>query len=141
MGTDSSPLDGAPEAAQKTYTFNLSFSLTGPDLAKSGVFEYIRSLGRREISVIGGFLLFVFLIEPVVLYLLFSAKLKSQLAHNTDILASSLAAHISTEVSNTVRDQLARTQNQVTPLKGSDTTSLVISPNTSTPPRPTTGKP
>lgn len=140
MGTDSSPLDGAPGAA-KTYTFNLSFSLTGPDLAKSGVWEYIRSLGRREISVIGGFLLFVFLIEPIILYLIFSAKLKSQFAHHTDTLASSLAAHISTEVSNTLRDQLARMPNQVTPLKGSDTTSLVISPNAPTPVSPTTGKP
>lgn len=119
----------------KTYSLSVKLSWTGPGLPdKAALIEFARSLGRRELAVVLGLLIFVFLVEPVILYGLFSAKLASQLAEHADELSSSLAGRVSAEVGEAVRDQFAR-QQTITPLKASDPTSLVISPNAA-PPKP-----
>lgn len=129
--------ENTPEAP-KTYSLSVNLSWTGPGLPdKAGIIEFVRSLGRRELAVVFGLLVFVFLAEPIILYRLFSAKLASQLAAHADLLSSSLAGRISAEVGAAVRDQLARSSSsQITPLRASDPTSLVISPNAPPPPRP-----
>lgn len=131
------------ENAPKTCSVSMNLSWTGPGLPdKAGTLEFVRSLGRRELSIAVGILVFVFVVEPLILYMLFSAKLKDRLAEHTDRLSASLASHISAEVGAAVRDQLARQQqSQVTPLKASDPTSLVMSPNAPPTPSPAAGKP
>jgi len=134
------PTAGQPADAPKTYSLGMTVSLTGPGLpAKSGILEFARSLGRRELAIAAAALLFVFVVEPLVLFWLFSAKLKSRLDQNGAALTASISGQIQSEIGSAVREALSQQQQRVvTPLNAPDPTALVLP--SAPPPPPPSGK-
>jgi hypothetical protein len=131
----------APAEPSKPWSFNLSFSYDGPGLpSRARTVEFLRSLSRRDLAVIGGVLAFIFIIEPLLLYWLFSARIKSRLDANTEGLRVVIASQIQAEVGPAVKEALSQNLRLVTPLdtsKAGDSTGLVLS---SEPPPPAKSK-
>lgn len=131
----------APTEPSKPWSFNLSFSYDGPGLpSRARTVEFLRSLSRRDLAVIGGVLTFIFIIEPLLLYWLFSAKLKSRLDANTEGLRVVIASQVQAEVGPAIKEALSQQLRLVTPLSAnsaSDSTGLVLS---SEPPPPAKSK-
>ncbi|HAM35764.1 MAG TPA: hypothetical protein DEB40_06515 [Elusimicrobia bacterium] len=129
---DTPPANQAP----KTWSFSLTFSWDGPGLpSRAQAAEFFRSLSRRDLAIVAGSLLFIFIIEPLLLFWIFSARLRGQLHAQASTLASSLSSQIQNEVGPAVREALhERHDRVVTPLNAPDPTSLVISPAAAPPP-------
>ena len=129
--------------AAKPWSFTFNFSWDGPGLpTRAQTVEFLRSLSRRDLAIIGGVVAFIFLIEPLLLYWLFSAKLKSRLDDHTAELRAVVASQIQSEVGPAMKEALSQQFRVVTPLNSTplnDSTGLVL-PSQTPPPPPPAGK-
>ena len=133
----------AEKAPAKPWSFTFSFSYDGPGLpSRAQTVEFLRSLSRRDLAMIGGALAIIFLIEPLFLYWLFSAKLKSRLDEHSADLRTVISSEIQSEIGPAMKQALSDQVRLVTPLSStnaSDSTGLVL-PSQTPPPSPPTGK-
>ncbi|MBI5241169.1 MAG: hypothetical protein HY926_11910 [Elusimicrobia bacterium] len=133
-------MENAPQVAEKSkpWSFNFTFSYDGPGLpTRAQTVEFLRSLSRRDLAVIGGGVAFIFIIEPLLLYWLFSAKLKSRLDEHSADLRAAVAGQIQAEVGPAMREALSQQLRVVTPLNpasANDSTGLVLPSQTPPPP-------
>ena len=132
-------MENAPEKP-KPWSFTFNFSYDGPGLpTRAQSVEFLRSLSRRDLAIIGGVVAFIFLIEPLLLYWLFSARLKSRLDDHTAELRAVISSQIQAEVSPAMKEALSQQFRVVTPLNSSnanDSTGLVLPSQTPAPPSP-----
>ena len=93
-------IQAAPEKpAAKPWSFTVNFSWDGPGLpTRAQTVEFLRSLSRRDLAIIGGAVLFILVIEPLLLYGLFSAKLKSRLDDHSAELRTVVSSQIQSEI-------------------------------------------
>jgi hypothetical protein len=130
-----------PHSKPWSCTFTVSWD--GPGLpTRAQTVEFFRSLTRRDLSIIGGVALFIFFVEPLLLYWLFSAKLKSRLDDHTSELSAVVSNQIQAEIGPALKEALSQQLRVVTPLNStnaSDSTGLVV-PSQTPPPQPPAGK-
>ena len=122
----------------RTWNFHFTFSWDGPGLPdRAQVLEFAHSLNRRDLAIVGGALLFVFVLEPLLLFWLFSSSLKGQLQSYGTAMTTSLSGQIQSEVGPALKEALSQQQQRViTPLNASDPTALVLPSSTPPPPAP-----
>jgi len=137
-------IQAAPEKpAAKPWSFTVNFSWDGPGLpTRAQTVEFLRSLSRRDLAIIGGAVLFILVIEPLLLYGLFSAKLKSRLDDHSAELRTVVSSQIQSEIGPALKEALSQQFRVVTPLNSSnasDSTGLVV-PSQTPPPPPPTGR-
>jgi hypothetical protein len=99
-------------------------------------------LSRRDLAIVGGAVLLIFVIEPLLLYWLFSAKLKSRLDDHIADLRAVVSSQIQSEVGPALKEALSQQVHVVTPLNSTnlnDSTGLVV-PSPTPPPPPPAGK-
>ena len=140
---EKTPAAPAPAAGKpKTWAFTFTFTWDGPGLPnRAQTVEFFRSLTRRDLAIVAGTLALIFLVEPLFLYWLFSAKLNSRLDEHGSALTASLTHQIQTEVGPAMKSALSEQQTRViTTLNATDPTSLVLPSTPSTPPPPPPGK-
>ncbi|MCX5795062.1 MAG: hypothetical protein NTY77_06180 [Elusimicrobia bacterium] len=125
--------------AAKPWSFTFSFSWDGPGLpTRAQSVEFLRSLSRRDLAIIGGAVAFIFIIEPLLLFWLFSAKLASRLETQGLELSALVSRQIQSEIGPAMREALSQQLRVVTPLNNSsanDSTGLVV-PSQAPPPSP-----
>ena len=134
---DPVPAAGQPSPAPRTWSFHFTFSWDGPGLPdRAGTLEFLRSLNRRDLAIAAGALLLVFVIEPLILFWIFSARLRSQLDRQAVSLAAAVSSQVQSEVGSVVMGALSQQQQRlITPLNASDPTALVL-PSSANPPPP-----
>ena len=124
--------------AAKPWSFTFSFSWDGPGLpSRARTLEFLRSLSRRDLAIIGGAVAFILVIEPLLLYCLFSAKLKSRLEDHTAELRAVVSSQIQAEIGPAMKEAFAQQFRVVTPLtstNANDSTGLVVPSQTPPPP-------
>ncbi len=129
--------------AAKPWSFAVNFSWDGPGLPnRAQTVDFLRSLSRRDLALIGGAILFIFVIEPLFLYGLFSAKLKSRLDDHTAELRAVVSSQIQSEIGPAMKEALSQQFRVITPLNSTnanDSTGLVV-PSQTPPPQQSTGK-
>jgi len=135
-----------PAAPAKPWSFTLSFSWDGPGLpSRAQTVEFIRSLSRRDHTIIAGVLLLVFVVEPLILFWMFSSRLRSRLDEHSSELRTVVSSQIQSEVGPALKEALSQQVRTVTPLSSSgagDSTGLVVpSPAPAPPPPPGKTKP
>lgn len=130
--------------AAKPWSFTFTFSWDGPGLpTRAQSVEFLRSLSRRDLAIIGGVVAFIFIIEPLLLYWLFSAKLKNRLDTQGMELSSLVSNQIQAGVGPAMKEALSQQVRLVTPLSSSsanDSTGLVVPSQTPPPPPPAKSK-
>ena len=128
----------------KPWHFTFAFSYDGPNLpTRAQTVEFLRSLSRRDLAIVGGAVAFIFIIEPLILYWLFSARLKARFDEHSADLRAAVASQIQAEVGPAMREALSQQLRVVTPLdatKANDSTGLVLPSQTPPPPPPTPAK-
>lgn len=128
----------------KPWHFTFTFSYDGPDLpTRAQSVEFLRSLTRRDQAIIGGIIAFIFIIEPLFLYWLFSAKLRSRIDEQSADLRAVISSQIREEVGPALKGALSEQLRLVTPLSNSsasDSTGLVVPSQTPPPPPPAKSK-
>jgi hypothetical protein len=138
-------MENAPTVSEKPkpWSFTFNFSYDGPGLpTRAQSVEFLRSLSRRDLAIIGGVIAFIFIIEPLLLYCLFSAKLRSRLDSQSIELSTLVSRQIQAEVGPAMKDALSQQLRLVTPLNStnaSDSTGLVL-PSQQPPAPPSPGK-
>ncbi|MDD5629185.1 MAG: hypothetical protein PHU21_08970 [Elusimicrobia bacterium] len=141
-------MESAPVLPEKTpskpWAFTVAFSWDGPGLpTRSQSVEFLRSLSRRDLAIVGGVVAFIFVIEPLLLYWLFSARLKSGLDEGVAELRAAVASQIQAEVGPAMKESLSQQLRLVTPLStsnASDSTGLVVPSPAAAPPPPAKSK-
>ncbi|HBL17914.1 MAG: hypothetical protein A2X36_17365 [Elusimicrobia bacterium GWA2_69_24] len=111
----------------KTVSFTLTCSVTAPALpSRDRVFELARSLQQRELAIAAGVVLLVFVLEPLFLYWVFSARLKSEIAQANASVVTSVATQVRSDFVAALRESsFQRDAGRVTPLDASDPSDLV----------------
>ena len=93
----------------RTWNFHFTFSWDGPGLPnRAEVLQFAHSLNRRDLAIVGGALLFVFVLEPLLLFWLFSSSLKSQLQSYGTAMSTSLSGQIQSEVGPALKEALSQ---------------------------------
>jgi hypothetical protein len=135
-------MDNAPavpeKPAAKPWSFTVNFLWDGPGLpSRAQTVEFFRSLSRRDLAIIGAAVLFIFVIEPLLLFGLFSARLKSRLDDHTAELRAVVSSQIQSEIGPAMKEALSQQFRVVTPLNSTpanDSTGLVVPSQTQPPP-------
>lgn len=132
----------SPADKPKPWHFTFSFSYDGPGVpTRAQAVEFLRSLTKRDQAIIGGVIAFIFIIEPLILYWLFSARLKARFDEHSADLRAAVASQIQAEVGPAMREALSQQLRVVTPLNpasANDSTGLVLPSQTPPPPPPPT---